>query len=202
MRNAIHFTVSTLCAMTLVACGQAETGAVDETTVREASAQDVSHVDVAAVVTAEIIEPTSGEYSFSNTQVYLVNSENGTVTEDGSGDIDLSSINDDGEVVVMITLKDMPGYTFWLGDSTPDPYQAVGIAKYTNGTEPTVSFGSDNWPDGFSAPQLSSDNTTLVFIDKDEKHGDSYEYSLAITNAGENTGRIIIDPKITNKDDN
>ena len=144
---------------------------------------------------------TPRTYGFKNAQTYKLADGVGDAILGNDGSINLEEVGRNGDVVVMLSISDetmMQGFVFWSGTEHPDPYQAVGIAEYSDpNVKPTVNFGSQYWPNEFSAPQPNANWRTVVFVDEDNDDC-QYEYAVAIWTPGDGIGRTVVDPKITN----
>lgn len=186
--------------------------AADEMMMAAAGPDAPGQTDIVGLIELEVCQNGVGDWTFTDYDSFGFQQGFSAPQSDDQGNINLTNVGREGDVIIIAHVcpfvdGNATDMLFYTGDSPParDNYQAVGIADCGSNTNCTGAtnppqYGSGHWPNEFTAPLVSDDGGTLVFIDLDDApgRGKTYYYALRIVDVNSNEVTVL-DPKIVNK---
>ncbi|MEZ5921873.1 MAG: hypothetical protein R3C60_11035 [Parvularculaceae bacterium] len=173
--------------------------------------------DVAAIVWIPLVPVSEKALTFGQPTAVIVKEQpgqgpgsGGTITTDANGNIDMSGLKVNGDVMIIATLPTLVfqgvtsyPWSFYQGPQGNDPYQALGIATCAKkGCEPDnkPEFGAGAFPDDFAKPVILGGIglDAMIFIDIDDKNL-PYYYQFQVTDSYTPGVTQILDPEVKNR---
>lgn len=173
--------------------------------------------NVAAIVWIPLVPVSEKKLTFGQPTAVIVKEQlgqgpgsGGAITTDANGNIDMSGLKVNGDVMFIATLPTLVfqgvtsyPWSFYQGPQGNDPFQALGIATCDKkGCDPDnkPEFGAGAFPDDFAKPIILSGIglDAMIFIDIDDKDL-PYYYQIQVTDSYTPGVPQILDPEVKNR---